>query len=69
MSWFVDTKYVQINHGTCDRQTVLLAKAVYPHLTGNVHAQTSPSAAYDTEKTVEHARKLIALFSEHGIPA
>ncbi|KAJ7816534.1 hypothetical protein B0H14DRAFT_2844698 [Mycena olivaceomarginata] len=52
-----------------DVLAVLLAKAVYPHLTGNVHAQTSPSAAYDTKKTVEHARKLIALFAEHGIPA
>ncbi|KAJ6543564.1 hypothetical protein DFH09DRAFT_1173364 [Mycena vulgaris] len=51
-----------------DVLTVLLAKEVYPHLTGNVHAQTSPSAAYDTQKTIAHARKLVALFAAHGIP-
>ncbi|KAJ7082698.1 aldolase [Mycena belliarum] len=51
-----------------DVLTVLLAKEVYPHLTGNVHAQTSPSAAYDTQKTIKHARKLVALFAAHGIP-
>ncbi|KAJ7623910.1 hypothetical protein DFH06DRAFT_1230571, partial [Mycena polygramma] len=51
-----------------DVLTVLLAKEVYPHLTGNVHAQTSPSAAYDTQKTIKHARKLVALFADHGIP-
>ncbi|KAF7335405.1 Aldolase [Mycena venus] len=50
-----------------DVLTVLLAKEVYPHLTGNVHAQTSPSAAYDTEKTIKHASKLVALFADHGI--
>ncbi|KAK1218329.1 hypothetical protein PQX77_019000 [Marasmius sp. AFHP31] len=48
--------------------TVLLGKKVYPYLTGNVHAQTSPSAAYDVEKTVEHARKLVSLFEAHKIP-
>ncbi|KAJ7107060.1 hypothetical protein C8R44DRAFT_805170 [Mycena epipterygia] len=51
-----------------DVLTVLLAKEVYPNLTGNVHAQTSPSAAYDTKKTIQHARKLVALFADHGIP-
>ncbi|KAJ6468667.1 hypothetical protein C8R47DRAFT_1151287 [Mycena vitilis] len=51
-----------------DVLTVLLAKEVYPHLTGNVHAQTSPSAAYDTQKTIKHARKLVGLFADHGIP-
>ncbi|KAK1227647.1 hypothetical protein PQX77_009349, partial [Marasmius sp. AFHP31] len=29
---------------------------------------TSPSAAYDVEKTVEHARKLVSLFEAHKIP-
>ncbi|KAJ7680036.1 hypothetical protein B0H17DRAFT_1077163 [Mycena rosella] len=51
-----------------DVLTILLAKEVYPHLTGNVHAETSPSAAYDTQKTIDHARKLVALFAAHGIP-
>ncbi|KAJ7765938.1 aldolase [Mycena maculata] len=51
-----------------DVLTVLLAKEVYPNLTGNVHAQTSPSAAYDTQKTIDHARKLVTLFGKHGIP-
>ncbi|KAJ7641934.1 hypothetical protein FB45DRAFT_901388 [Roridomyces roridus] len=51
-----------------DLLTVLLAKEVYPHLTGNVHAQTSPSAAHDTQKTVDHARKLVSRFGEQGIP-
>ncbi|KAG7092083.1 hypothetical protein E1B28_008461 [Marasmius oreades] len=48
--------------------TVLLGKKVYPHLTGNVHAQTSPSTAYDTEKTVQHARKLVSIFEANKIP-
>ncbi|KAJ7471085.1 aldolase [Mycena latifolia] len=51
-----------------DVLTILLAKEVYPYLTGNVHAETSPSAAYDTQKTITHARKLVALFAAHGIP-
>ncbi|KAJ8516090.1 hypothetical protein ONZ45_g6548 [Pleurotus djamor] len=48
--------------------TVLLAKGVYPHLSGNVHAQTSPSAAYDTEETIREAEELVSLFGDHGIP-
>ncbi|KAI0361615.1 aldolase [Trametes cingulata] len=51
-----------------DLLTVLLAKEVYPYLTGRVHAQASPSAAYDTEATIRHAKKLVALFEAHGIP-
>lgn len=51
-----------------DVATVLLAQEVYPYLTGNVHAQTSPSTAYDTEKTVAHAKKLVSLFADFGIP-
>ncbi|KAH9898396.1 aldolase [Cubamyces lactineus] len=51
-----------------DLLTVLLAKEVYPHITGRVHAQTSPSAAYDTEATIQHAKKLVALFEANGIP-
>lgn len=49
-------------------QNVLLAKDVYPQLTGNVLVQTSPSAAYDTQKTIKHAQKLVALFEANGIP-
>ncbi|KAJ3935652.1 MAG: hypothetical protein NXY57DRAFT_1035937 [Lentinula lateritia] len=48
--------------------TVLLAKQVYPYLRGNVHAQTSPPAAFDIQKTVVHARKLVGLFEANGIP-
>ncbi|KAJ7503251.1 hypothetical protein B0H11DRAFT_1984704 [Mycena galericulata] len=51
-----------------DVLTVLLAKEVYPNLTGNVHAQTSPSAAYSTQKTIEHARRLVEIFNDNGIP-
>ncbi|KAF5351258.1 hypothetical protein D9756_008466 [Leucocoprinus leucothites] len=51
-----------------DTITVLLGKRVLPYLKGSVHAQTSPSVAYDTEKTIAHAKKLVALFAEHGIP-
>ncbi|KAF7375644.1 Aldolase [Mycena sanguinolenta] len=58
----------EFEQAVVDVLTVLLAKEVYPYLTGNVHAQTSPSAAYDTEKTVKHARKLVDLFTNHGIP-
>ncbi|KIY45088.1 aldolase [Fistulina hepatica ATCC 64428] len=50
-----------------DLVTVLLAKEVYPNLTGNVLVQTSPSTAYDTEKTIQHAKKLVRLFGENGI--
>ncbi|KAL1951934.1 hypothetical protein VTO73DRAFT_1083 [Trametes versicolor] len=51
-----------------DLLTVLLAKQVFPNLTGRVHAQASPSAAYDTEATIQHAKKLVALFEANGIP-
>ncbi|KAI0778190.1 hypothetical protein BD413DRAFT_507413 [Trametes elegans] len=51
-----------------DLLTVLLAKEVFPHLTGRVHAQASPTAAYDTEATIQHAKKLVALFEANGIP-
>ncbi|OCH96163.1 aldolase [Obba rivulosa] len=51
-----------------DVLTVLLAKEVFPFLTGRVHAQTSPSHAYDTEATIGHAKRLVALFEAHGIP-
>lgn len=49
-------------------QTVLLAKEVFPTLTGRVHAQTSPSTAYDTEQTVLHAKRLVSLFEANDIP-
>ncbi|CAK5268933.1 unnamed protein product [Mycena citricolor] len=49
--------------------TVLLAKEVLPYLTGNVHAQTSPSTAYDKNRTISHAKKLVQLFSDFGIPS
>ncbi|KAI0078880.1 aldolase [Panus rudis PR-1116 ss-1] len=51
-----------------DLLSVLLAKEVYPYLTGRVHLQTTPAAAYDTEKTIAHAKKLVSLFEAHGIP-
>ncbi|KAJ3832304.1 hypothetical protein F5878DRAFT_16128 [Lentinula raphanica] len=51
-----------------DLFTVLLAKQVYPYLKGNVHAQTSPPAAFDIQKTVIHAKKLVGLFEANGIP-
>ncbi|KAF4581347.1 hypothetical protein EYR40_002935 [Pleurotus pulmonarius] len=51
-----------------DILTVLLAKEVYPIITGNVHVQTSPAAAYNTEETVKHAKTLVALFNDQGIP-
>jgi len=51
-----------------DVVTVRLAKLVYPQLKGKVHAQTSPAFAYDTEQTIAHARRLVALFEAHGIP-
>ncbi|KAJ3723439.1 aldolase [Lentinula raphanica] len=50
-----------------DLFTVLLAKQVYPYLKGNVHAQTSPPAAFDIQKTVVHAKKLVGLFEANGI--
>ncbi|RPD82548.1 aldolase [Lentinus tigrinus ALCF2SS1-7] len=57
----------QVAHAL-DLLTVLLAKEVYPYLTGRVHAQTSPAAAYDTEATIHHAKKLVSLFEANGIP-
>ncbi|KZT02720.1 aldolase [Laetiporus sulphureus 93-53] len=51
-----------------DILTVLLAKEVYPYLTGRVHTETSPSAAYNTEETIAHAKRLVALFEANGIP-
>ncbi|KIM72469.1 hypothetical protein PILCRDRAFT_829717 [Piloderma croceum F 1598] len=51
-----------------DILTVLFAKEVYPQINGRVHAQTSPSVAYDTEKTIEHAKRLVSIFEANGIP-
>ncbi|EIM82164.1 aldolase [Stereum hirsutum FP-91666 SS1] len=51
-----------------DHFTVLLATTVYPYLTGSVHAQTSPAFAYDTEKTVAHAKRLVSIYEANGIP-
>ncbi|TBU48333.1 aldolase [Dichomitus squalens] len=50
-----------------DLLTVLLAKEVYPYLTGRVHAQTSPSTAHNTEATIQHAKKLVSVFEANGI--
>lgn len=52
-----------------DLFAVLLAKAVVPHIGGNVHAQLSPRYAHSVEKSLEHAHRLIELFAVHGIPA
>lgn len=49
-------------------QAVLFAKEVIPYLTGRVLVQTSPSAAYDTDKTVAHAERFVQLFEAEGIP-
>ncbi|KZT65127.1 aldolase [Daedalea quercina L-15889] len=50
-----------------DILTVLLAKQVFPYLTGRVHTQTAPAVAYDAEGTVAHAKKLLAIFEAHGM--
>ncbi|KAH9835558.1 aldolase [Rhodofomes roseus] len=50
-----------------DILTVLLAKQVFPYLTGRVHAQTAPAVAYDAEGTVAHAKRLLAIFEAHGM--
>ncbi|EGO03413.1 hypothetical protein SERLA73DRAFT_69285 [Serpula lacrymans var. lacrymans S7.3] len=51
-----------------DLVAVLLAKQVYPYLTGYVLVQTSPSFAFDTEKTIAHAKNLVSTFEANGIP-
>ncbi|KAG6811027.1 hypothetical protein H0H92_009292 [Tricholoma furcatifolium] len=51
-----------------DVVTVHMARLVYPYLTGKVHVQTSPSVAYDAEKTITHARRIVDLFEAYGIP-
>ncbi|KAG5640212.1 hypothetical protein DXG03_000549, partial [Asterophora parasitica] len=49
---------------------VKLAYLVSPYLKGKILVQTSPAFAYDTEKTVAHARRLVALFQDaHAIPS
>ncbi|KAA1476575.1 aldolase [Dentipellis sp. KUC8613] len=58
----------QVVDNALDLITVQLAKTVYPYLTGRVHAQTSPSAAFDTEKTIAHAKRLVSVFEANGIP-
>ncbi|KAG6848028.1 hypothetical protein H0H93_004084 [Arthromyces matolae] len=54
---------------TLDVITIRMALLVYPHLTGKVLAQTSPTFAHDTQKTVAHARRIISHFESHGIPS
>ncbi|KAK0210522.1 hypothetical protein DFS33DRAFT_1378515 [Desarmillaria ectypa] len=51
-----------------DVLTVLLAKRVLPYLSGNVHAQTSPSVGYSVEGTINEARRIVATFEELGVP-
>ncbi|KAG7452739.1 aldolase [Guyanagaster necrorhizus] len=51
-----------------DVLTVLLARRVLPHLTGNVHAQTSPSVGYSVEGTVNEARRIVTTFEELSVP-
>ncbi|KAI0793499.1 aldolase [Abortiporus biennis] len=51
-----------------DILNVNLAKEVYPFITGRVLVQTAPSVAYNTSKTVDHAKKLVSLFEANGIP-
>ncbi|KAF9023272.1 aldolase [Hymenopellis radicata] len=48
--------------------TVLLAKQVLPYLSGNVHAQTSPSVGYSLDGTISEARRIVATFEELGVP-
>lgn len=50
-------------------QTVKLGAAVLKHLPedGHVLAQTNPSLAYNTEATVEHARRFVRLYGRAGI--
>ncbi|KAG5640208.1 hypothetical protein DXG03_000577, partial [Asterophora parasitica] len=49
---------------------VKLAYLVSPYLKGKILVQTSPAFAYDAEKTVAHARRLVALFRDaHAIPS
>lgn len=49
-------------------QAVLLAKAVFPHISGNVHAQLSPRHAYSVQGSLDHAHRLIDLFNRYDIP-
>lgn len=46
----------------------MLAKAVNPYITGHVHAQLSPRYAHSISESLAHGRRLIELFSKHGIP-
>ncbi|KAH8102663.1 aldolase [Cristinia sonorae] len=51
-----------------DILTAYLAKDVIPYLEKRVHAQTSPSVAHNTEKTIAHATRLVEQFEAVGIP-
>lgn len=46
-----------------------MAKAVLPHIKGRVHAQLSPRYAHSIPQSLDHAHRLIALFSAEGIPS
>ena len=37
-------------------------------ISGRVLLQTLPSKAYDTEATINHAKKLVSVFEANGIP-
>ncbi|KAK9895507.1 aldolase [Cystobasidium minutum MCA 4210] len=53
-----------------DYMTALLGKRVAEHLhpEGYLHAQTLPSLAHDASATVEHARRLVKVYADLGIP-
>lgn len=54
----------------CSHQAVKLAVKVLPHLDpqGYVLTQTSPSLARDTDRTVEHARRIVRVYGRAGVP-
>ncbi|KAK9769559.1 putative Transaldolase [Seiridium cardinale] len=43
---------------------VKLALRIVPHLTGYSHIQTNPKYSYDTQKTIDNARRIIQIFAD-----
>ncbi|KAF3017720.1 hypothetical protein E8E14_003063 [Neopestalotiopsis sp. 37M] len=43
---------------------VKLALKIVPHLKGYSHIQTNPKYSYDTQKTIENARRIVQIFGD-----
>ncbi|MDW6094182.1 transaldolase [Vibrio rhizosphaerae] len=52
---------------TCDMLAVTIGKEILKSIPGRISTEVDARLSYDTEKTIEKARKLISLYNDAGI--